>query len=81
MLACVSVLSVALTSQNGATATRGNNEDKTTGAAEKQISEGELLLQARFSDCMSNSCLIASPEMRILAAPPEIPWPCDWFSD
>ncbi|KAK5611619.1 hypothetical protein CRENBAI_014071, partial [Crenichthys baileyi] len=46
MLACVSVLSVALTSQNGATAARGNNEEKTTGAAEKQISEGQLLLQA-----------------------------------
>ncbi|KAM4731957.1 aryl hydrocarbon receptor-like isoform 2-T2 [Anableps anableps] len=38
--------SVALNSQNGATGARGNNEDKKTGAGEKQISEGELLLQA-----------------------------------
>uniref|UniRef100_A0A3Q2E4K0 Aryl hydrocarbon receptor n=1 Tax=Cyprinodon variegatus TaxID=28743 RepID=A0A3Q2E4K0_CYPVA len=38
--------SVALTNQNGTTAARRKTEDNETGAAEKQIPEGELLLQA-----------------------------------
>lgn len=58
MLACVFVPTVALSSQKGAAGARGNNEKP--GSGEKQVCEGELLLQVSTSPHTEWICLYHS---------------------